>query len=92
MAIVTYTIRLLPFTLIRKEIKNIYIKSFLYYVPYVSLAVMTFPGILNTGVSKISKAAGFIAAIIFAYKGGNLFKVAAISCTVVFILELLIIH
>lgn len=92
MALVTYTIRLLPFTLIRKEIKNIYIKSFLYYVPYVSLAVMTFPGILNAGESRISGAAGFIAALILAYRGGSLFKVAAISCIVVFILELFIIR
>lgn len=44
MAGVTYLIRLLPLTLIKKEIKNVYIKSFLYYVPYVTLSVMTFPG------------------------------------------------
>ena len=36
MAGVTYLIRLLPLTLIKKEIKNVYIKSFLYYVPYVT--------------------------------------------------------
>ena len=45
MAAVTYLIRMLPLTLIRKEIKNTFIKSFLYYVPYVTLAVMTFPAI-----------------------------------------------
>ena len=47
MAIATYAIRVLPLTLIRKEITNKYIKSFLYYVPYVTLAVMTFPAILT---------------------------------------------
>ena len=31
---VTYLIRVLPLTLIRKEIKNKTIRSFLYYVPY----------------------------------------------------------
>ena len=41
MAGVTYLIRLLPLTLIKKEIKNVYVKSFLYYVPYVTLSVMT---------------------------------------------------
>ena len=41
MAVVTYLIRMLPLTLIRREIKNVYIRSFLYYVPYVTLAVMT---------------------------------------------------
>ena len=47
MALVTYAIRVLPLTLIRKEIKNPFIRSFLYYVPYTTLAVMTFPAILQ---------------------------------------------
>lgn len=47
MAGVTYLIRLLPLTFIRKEIKNTFIRSFLYYVPYVTLSVMTFPAILS---------------------------------------------
>ena len=47
MAGVSYLIRMLPLTLIRKEIKNKTIRSFLYYVPYVTLAVMTFPAILS---------------------------------------------
>ena len=38
MALVSYTIRILPLTLIRKPIKNRFIQSFLYYVPYVTLA------------------------------------------------------
>ena len=47
MALVTYLVRVLPLTLIRKEIKNITVKSFLYYVPYVTLAIMTFPSFLS---------------------------------------------
>ena len=47
MAIVTYLIRALPLTLIRKEIKSRFIKSFLHYVPYATLAAMTFPAILS---------------------------------------------
>ena len=43
MAGVTYLIRVMPLTLIRKEIKSTFIRSFLYYVPYVTLSVMTFP-------------------------------------------------
>ena len=46
MAIVTYLIRVLPLTLIKQEIKNPFIRSFLYYVPYVTLSVMTFPAIV----------------------------------------------
>ena len=47
MALVTYLIRMLPLTLIRGRIKSEFIKSFLYYVPFVTLSVMTFPAILS---------------------------------------------
>ena len=60
MAAVTYLIRMLPLTLIRKEIKSTYIKSFLYYVPYVTLAAMTFPAILSATANIWSALAGFI--------------------------------
>mgnify|MGYP000088469515 FL=1 len=51
---VTYLIRVLPLTLIRKEIKNKTIRSFLYYVPYVTLAVMTFPAIMEATNSPLA--------------------------------------
>ena len=54
MAGVSYMIRVLPLTLIRKPIKNQFIQSFLYYVPYVTLAVMTFPAILSATNSTVS--------------------------------------
>ena len=59
MGIVTYLIRVLPLTLIRKEIKNRFIRSFLYYVPYVTLAVMTFPAILDATGSTASALAAY---------------------------------
>lgn len=90
MAIVTYLIRVIPLTLIRKEIKSTYIRSFLYYVPYVTLSVMTFPAILSATNSKLSALLGFIVAIFVAIKGGSLIKVSAISCVAVFIIELII--
>ena len=55
MATVSYAIRVLPLTLIRKPIKNQFIQSFLYYVPYVTLAVMTFPAIINLSLIHISE-------------------------------------
>ena len=61
MAVVTYLIRVLPLTLIRKEIKNVTIRSFLYYVPYVTLSVMTFPAILDATSSEWSGLAALIA-------------------------------
>lgn len=88
MAAVTYAIRCLPLALIRKEIKNKTLKSFLYYVPYVTLAVMTFPAIISSTGSIYSGIAGFIVALILAYKGKGLFPVAVVSCVTVFICEL----
>ncbi|MBM4763165.1 AzlD domain-containing protein [Bacillus sp. B15-48] len=88
MAVVTYLIRVLPLTLIRKEIKNIYIRSFLYYVPYVTLAVMVFPAILDATASPWSALIGFIVAIFFAYRGASLVSVALFACLSVFFIEL----
>lgn len=90
MAGVTYLIRVLPLTLIRKEIKNKTIRSFLYYIPYVTLAVMTFPAILDATNSPWSGLAALVVAILLAWFGRSLFQVAVISCVVVFVLELFI--
>ena len=87
MAVGTYLIRMLPLTLLRKEKKNRTIRSFLYYVPYVTLAVMTFPAILSSTGNFITGLAGFVTALFLAYKGQDLLKVSVISCIVVFILE-----
>ena len=87
MALVTYLIRVLPLTLIKQEIKNPFIRSFLYYVPYVTLSVMTFPAIVYATASPVSGAAALIAALILAYKGKSLFQVSIVACAVVFILE-----
>ena len=90
MAGVTYLIRVLPLTLIRKPIKNKTLCSFLYYVPYVTLAVMTFPSILTATQSPLAAAAALILAIVFAWLGRGLFFVAVSSCVTVLVLEFLI--
>lgn len=84
-AAVIYLIRVLPLTLIRKEIRNPFIKSFLYYVPYVTLAVMTFPAILSATGNPITAWAGFLTGVVIAYVDGNLFKVAIGACLAVFL-------
>ena len=86
MAAVSYTIRVLPLTLIRKPIKNQFIQSFLYYVPYVTLAVMTFPAIIHA----ISGLVALIAGIIAAWLGAGLFPVSVICCVLVFVIELFV--
>ncbi len=88
MALVTYLIRMLPLTLIRREIKSSFIKSFLYYVPYVTLATMTFPAILTATGSIWSGAAGFLVALVLAYKGRSLIQVSMLACVCVFLVEL----
>ncbi len=90
MAAVTYLIRVLPLTIIRKEIQSRFIRSFLYYVPYVTLSVMTFPAILHATSSPISAWAGFLLALVLAWCGRSLFQVAVSACALVFLAELIL--
>ena len=89
MAVVTYLIRVLPLTLIRRDIKSKFIRSFLYYVPYVTLAVMTFPAILTATANIWSAAIGFAIALILAWNRKSLICVSLFSCAGVFLVELL---
>ncbi len=91
MGVVSYAIRVLPLTLIRKPIKNKYILSFLYYVPYVTLAVMTFPAITEATQSPIAGIAALVFGILVAWLGASLFQVAVLCCAVVFVLELFLV-
>ena len=91
MAGVTYLIRVLPLTLIRKEIKSTFIRSFLYYVPYVTLSVMTFPAIIEATQNPVAAAIAFIVAILLAWFGHSLFQVSVIACIVVFVTELFLV-
>ena len=88
MAAVTYLIRMLPLTLITRKIQSTFIKSFLYYVPYVTLSVMTFPAILSATSSPWSGLGGFVTAVVLSYKGKGLIFVSLCACAVVFVLEL----
>ena len=89
-ALVSYLIRVLPLTLIRKPIRNVYFRSFLYYVPYVTLAVMTFPAIVEATQSPLAGAAALIVGILAAWYGASLLRVAVVCCLTVFILEFFI--
>lgn len=90
MAVVTFAVRALPITLIRRQIKSKFLQSFLYYVPYVTLAVMTFPAILNATQSPISGALALLAGILAAWFGASLLKVAVSCCAVVLIVEFIL--
>lgn len=84
-AITSYLIRVLPLTLIRKPIKNRFIRSFLYYVPYVTLAVMTFPAIIDATATPLAGALALIAGIFMAWKGLGLFPVAIACCIIAYL-------
>ncbi len=88
---VIYAVRVLPLTLVRKPIKNRFLRSFLYYVPYITLAVMTFPAIVEATQSPLAGIAALIVGIVLAWCGAGLFPVAVSCCAVVFLLELLLV-
>ena len=89
-ALVSLVIRALPLTLIRNQIKNRFIRSFLFYVPYVTLAVMTFPAITEATQSLWAGGAALLTGIILSLAGAGLLPVAAACCAVVFVIELFI--
>lgn len=89
MAIVSLIIRALPVTLMRKQITNRFIKSFLYYVPYVTLSVMTFPAIIEATKVPLAGILALIVGILVAWFRKNLFETAISCCLVVFIIEMI---
>lgn len=86
-AFVSSLIRILPLTLIRGKIKNRFIQSFLYYVPYVTLAVMTFPAIITAPQIPLAGILALIVGVIAAWRGVNMLGIAALCCVVVFACE-----
>ena len=87
---ITAIIRILPLLILRRPIKNRFLRSFFYYVPYVTLAVMTFPAIVNATASPLAGAVALVTGIVLAWIGANMITVSAACCVVVLILELFI--
>ncbi len=90
MAVVTFAVRVLPIALIRDKIRNRFVRSFLYYIPYVTLAVMTFPAIIDATQIPAAGLLALLAGIIAAWLGADLFKVSAICFLVVLVSEFII--
>ena len=87
MAAVTYLIRMLPFVVFRKPIKNRFVRSFLYYVPYAVLGAMTFPAILYSTSNLVSAAVGLAVSVLLAWFGRGLLTVAVSACVAVYVTE-----
>lgn len=90
MAGVTYLIRMLPMALVRGKLQNRFLQSFLYYVPYAVLSVMTVPVIFESTGNVYSACAGFIIAVILAYRGASLLVVALAACGAVYVAQLIL--
>ena len=88
MSAVTLSVKILPLTLIRRPIRSRFVRSFRYYVPYVTLAVMTFPAIVQATDAPLAGAIALVAGIVAAWFGASLFQVAATCCALVFLIEL----
>ena len=86
-ALVSYVIRVLPLTLLRRPLKSVFLRSFLYYVPYVTLAVMTFPAIVQATDQLTAGVAALLVGTLIAWKKGSMVTVAAACCGVVLLLE-----
>ncbi len=90
MAGVTYLVRMLPMVFFRKKIKSRFVRSFLYYIPYTVLTVMTVPGIFYSTGSLASGIAGAAVAVLLALLGRSLLTVAAGSALGVLIVEIIL--
>ena len=85
--ITTNLIRVVPMLLIKGQIRNRFLRSFLYYVPYVTLAVMTFPSMIETTMSPLSGTVALVVGVIAAWRRMGLFPVAAICCAIVYLMD-----
>ena len=90
MAGVTYLIRMIPLVLAKKKIKNRFVLSFLYYIPYAVLSAMVFPAIFTATGSVISAAIGFAVAVLLSYLRRSLLTVAISASAAVFLAEWLL--
>lgn len=89
MALTTYLIRMIPFTLMRRRIRSRFARSFFYYIPYAVLSAMTFPAIFSSTGNVWSATAGVLVAILLAFLRRSLLTVALASCAAAFLVGLL---
>lgn len=87
MAGVTYAIRVIPLILFRRKIHNKTVRSFLYYVPYVTLSVMTVPAIIDATRTPAAGIAALVVGIIMAALGQSMFRVAVVCPLIVLAVE-----
>lgn len=90
MAVTTYLIRLIPMILFKKKIKNRFINSLLYYIPYAVLSAMTFPAIIFSSGHIISAVVGTVVALLSAFMKRSLVTTAILASAGVLIVEIIL--
>ncbi|MDE5770419.1 MAG: AzlD domain-containing protein [Ruminococcus sp.] len=85
MAVVTYLIRMIPFTFFRKKIKSRFFRSFLYYIPYAVLSAMTIPAIFYSTGNIVTAVVGTVTAFVLSYFNLPLIVVALSAAATAFI-------
>ncbi|MCI6675062.1 MAG: AzlD domain-containing protein [Sphaerochaetaceae bacterium] len=90
MSVATIAIKALPLALIRRQIANPFLRSFLFYLPYVTLAVMTFPSIIQATQNPLAGVLALVLGVVLAWFGAGLPVVASACCLVVFVTESLL--
>lgn len=86
----TYLVRMLPLVLMKGRITNRFLLSFLHYIPYAVLSVMTIPAIFSATGDVRTAAVGFAVALVLAWRGKSLLTVAAAACAAVLAVELIL--
>ncbi|MBQ9228045.1 MAG: AzlD domain-containing protein [Eubacterium sp.] len=89
MAAVTYLVRAVPLVLIKKKIKNRFVLSFLHYMPYAVLSVMTVPAVFFATDSPVAAAVGVAVALVLAFLKKGLLTVAIGASLGVFLTALI---
>lgn len=89
MAVVTYIIRMVPFTFFTKKITSKFLRSFLRYIPYAVLSAMTFPAIFFSTGSTLASAVGTVVALCLAFFEFPLIVVALCASVAAFLVGLI---
>lgn len=87
---VTYLVRMVPMIAVKEKIQNRFVLSFLHYIPYAVLSVMTVPAIFSATDESVSAVVGFVVAFLLSWRKKSLVQVAAAACAAVLLVQVLL--
>ena len=90
MALVTYLTRMIPFTFFKIQVKSLFIRNVLYFLPYAILSAMTMPAIFYSTGNVTTAVIGTAVALVLAYKGLPLIVVALAAAVAAFIANFIV--